>query len=500
MKTMPPPTTPTVDDHGDAALLALLAVLAADPGDDGKPSAAARAQAAKVPDALREMLEESGDAEEADARAYAETPPQDAPPLDTLDWALRGYQPERDPETGDWLQGDQPPDDADGDDDAGAEADHAAYAEGYTGERKDALGRRRCYRDGRPVPCAPREGEPGPADRRKQQRQEQEAARRSQPPQAKAADPPATTAKLKEILGEDVGLEHAPALVGAPPGSTVTVSHLKWRGYPVVEIAVDHPDFQFCERSFSKRDDGRIVMRNNMFFLKKKARGGGLGTEVFSAEVKALAEQGVDAIETCAGKGKGMNGFSTWPRLGYDAAIPDNLRKKLPPALANAKTVLELYKTKEGREWWGGVPQPDGTRKGANGVQLGMTFDLTPGSPSMVALNAYLTSKGKPPIEIDAAKVQALREGRDRAKKEPQRTEQEQRERAHAEVMQVHDNAAQWARRAGLDPDRVEEDATNEAVAIAHERGGSGAAADPDPAALWRTAYRRVVERHVLAR
>jgi hypothetical protein len=55
--------TPTADDHGDAALLALLDLLAADPGDDGKPSAAARATAARVPDALRELLEGGGDAD-----------------------------------------------------------------------------------------------------------------------------------------------------------------------------------------------------------------------------------------------------------------------------------------------------------------------------------------------------------------------------------------------------------------------------------------------------
>jgi hypothetical protein len=56
--------TPSPDDHGDAVLLALLDVLAADPGDDGRPSAAARATAAKVPDALRELLGDGGDADE----------------------------------------------------------------------------------------------------------------------------------------------------------------------------------------------------------------------------------------------------------------------------------------------------------------------------------------------------------------------------------------------------------------------------------------------------
>lgn len=47
-----------------------------------------------------------------------------------------------------------------------------------------------------------------------------------------------------------------------------------------------------------------------------------------------------------------------------------------------------------------------------HGTMEVMRFDLKPGSRSLETLNAYLASKGKPPIAVDADKAAAAREAR----------------------------------------------------------------------------------------
>jgi hypothetical protein len=142
-------------------------------------------------------------------------------------------------------------------------------------------------------------------------------------------------------------------------------------------------------RSLSKTSDGKLVMHNNTFFMKPGAAGKGLGTKVFTDQVDATRELGVDRIETLAGRGKyngqKMNGYYTWPRFGYDGPIPTGRGyRNPPPHLASAKTVGELMALPGGKEWWK-----------ENGRSVGLTFDLKDGSHSMKTLNAYKEEKRK---------------------------------------------------------------------------------------------------------
>ena len=77
---------------------------------------------------------------------------------------------------------------------------------------------------------------------------------------------------------------------------------------------------------------------------------------------------------------------SVWPRLGFDAKIPQEIRSLLPEHLSHASTLLDLHATREGAEWWN-----------ANGRDVDMELDLRDSSapPAKVffrCLNSDLTS------------------------------------------------------------------------------------------------------------
>lgn len=80
---------------------------------------------------------------------------------------------------------------------------------------------------------------------------------------------------------------------------------------------------------------------------------------------------------------EGTTAYKAWPGMGYNARIPAALRSRLPEGLARARTILDLYATAEGKQWWA-----------QHGTLTRMYFDLRPGSRSRKALSAALTRKG----------------------------------------------------------------------------------------------------------
>lgn len=334
-----------------------------------------------------------------------------------------------DPETGDKLRGDQPdlyPDDAD------KGGDKGQYAKGhYGGERweeskhhrgqpenagqfgpgggsssetkpeskpaeskeggKKPLWRKVQSRTGKPVwehiPTRRRyyqERQPGQGRQLSPEAQQRKQERENAPPQVAPIGDRTKTA-FKDMFGDDVTPEQAAKLIGAPKGLELNV----FRNGDRDEISFVGQSHQVSNisRSLYRNGQGELVMHNNMFFLKPLHQGSGLGTDVFSDEVRACVEAGVAEIQTTAGKDRTMNGYYTWPRLGYDAPIAKWDRPRLPDSLAHCWTVQDLYETEEGRAWW---------KK--HGDTTNMTFDLRPGSNSLKVLNSYLASKGKQTI------------------------------------------------------------------------------------------------------
>jgi hypothetical protein len=96
---------------------------------------------------------------------------------------------------------------------------------------------------------------------------------------------------------------------------------------------------------------------------------------------------GIQKIKTFAAKSAKENGYYTWARFGYDAALDDinlDLTGKLPSSLSGAKRVSDLMKTPEGRQWWK-----------ANGDEFDGVFTVTANRKSLSerVLNGYIESK-----------------------------------------------------------------------------------------------------------
>lgn len=190
-------------------------------------------------------------------------------------------------------------------------------------------------------------------------------------------------AVLKAIIGPHAELHHGADALGAGPGDSVRLSQARQLddGTYYVGATVSTADGVSGNRSLHYDPaSGKKWIVNDTVSAENPAQGA--GTALFARQVAAASALGFDHIEAGADRGAGKNGYYTLPRWGYDGEIPDAQRAKLPPELADAKTLLDLMATPEGREWW---------KK--NGVPVEVKFDLRPGSRSQQVLAAYLAER-----------------------------------------------------------------------------------------------------------
>jgi len=155
-----------------------------------------------------------------------------------------------------------------------------------------------------------------------------------------------------------------------------------------VEVQIEAARFE-CLREYKKGVGGKLVAKHGNFEVFDT--GQGLGAKMFGRSVDRLRQSGFSRIDTYAAgnydeaQAGGYNGYYTWPRLGYDSELNTAWKNALPPNLKGAKTVLDLFKTPEGQEWW--------KRKGD---YIHLEFDLAEDSSSTKVLDAYLDAKGLP--------------------------------------------------------------------------------------------------------
>jgi hypothetical protein len=211
----------------------------------------------------------------------------------------------------------------------------------------------------------------------------------------KVTMPPDVVARATKILGELPDPGKLADLAGAQADAKVTFD---------IRDDDDGNVGVYVRALGADYDAKRVIFRdhvhNQTFEVKQGAQGHGLGTKVFAQQVASAAAAGMKYIDCEAGgwgerwlalhdrkNVEGLNGFYTWPRLGYDAAIDteklDGLQKReLAEQFPKAKRVSDLMKTQEGRDWWK-----------ANGCDTLMKFDLKAGSLSRRVLEAYLKEK-----------------------------------------------------------------------------------------------------------
>ena len=172
-------------------------------------------------------------------------------------------------------------------------------------------------------------------------------------------------------------------MVGAPDGSTISI-------YPVAEkiyFFVRHPNIHMMD-NILMREDGKLVLYNDSIMINKDAPKG-MGTQIITRQVEAARQLGIGKIEleAAGSPGGNMNGYYTWPRLGFDATVRVNVLSRIPAKIKRTmrdNTMLELYRTQAGRDWWR-----------SKGESIKMEFDTSPNSKSSQALDAYNEERKK---------------------------------------------------------------------------------------------------------
>lgn len=200
--------------------------------------------------------------------------------------------------------------------------------------------------------------------------------------------------KYKEKVAQDtLGFKPTPenlaSAMGLPDGSSITVKAEElpsgYRYKSNVECEARGEGFGVTRR-FTIDKNGKKVCRNVLI----TSEGGGLGTKIFTAQVRDLASKGFDAI-TCHAEGHyqegdgGFVGYKVWPKFGYDGELDEKHKEGLKQAgeqFSKVETLQELYAMPGGKEAW---------EKYGSGIEL--SFDLKPGSKSMKILDAYLAAK-----------------------------------------------------------------------------------------------------------
>lgn len=198
-------------------------------------------------------------------------------------------------------------------------------------------------------------------------------------------------ATLQSIFGRKVEPEEIASMIGALDDAKVVTRPGEEEGQ--VRVSVEHPKYH-ARRVIFKDEDGKAVIENKNFQVKEEDQNSGIGAKVFASQVENAAKSGVDRLETHAAGSPGseMNGYYTWPRFGYNQKFGEidskwykDKEKTISEKFPEAKSVSDVMRTQEGRDWWK-----------ANGFDLpNAKFDLKDGSLSRKVLKMYLEEKSK---------------------------------------------------------------------------------------------------------
>ena len=128
-------------------------------------------------------------------------------------------------------------------------------------------------------------------------------------------------------------------LAGAPDDAAVEVGVLNGRLY----LELGGPHAAYRAHSYVFRERRLLVLLNDGFHIHARhMQNQGLGLRIFHRQAYNAAALGVDRIETIAGRQARENGYYTWPRFGFDGALPASIRRILPLGLDGSRSVLDL--------------------------------------------------------------------------------------------------------------------------------------------------------------
>lgn len=181
------------------------------------------------------------------------------------------------------------------------------------------------------------------------------------------------------IKGKNLTQNEIAGLTGAPDGAKIRLD--PYGDGPTLRIS--HPFYAHdSKRSFVRTESGGMALSNDLLMLDHKKAPRGLGLRIFTTQTLQAKDLGFQSIEIFAARGKGMNGYNTWPQYGANAKLPKDILAMLPDGLKGATDLLELFKTDAGRTFW---------RK--EGYSIECSFDLSEGSRSWQQLIKQVTAK-----------------------------------------------------------------------------------------------------------
>ncbi len=180
----------------------------------------------------------------------------------------------------------------------------------------------------------------------------------------------------QHLFGRPLAPWEYAALAGAPDDALVEVGSLEGGIY-----------LELCEPSgngyrashFAQRLSLGVVLFHEGFYIHRQSlRRQHLALRVLQRQLLAAKALGILRTIAMAGRNPDENGYYTWPRYGFDGPLPGEIRRRLPPGLGHARTVLDLIQSEPGRQWWK-----------ANGGPLYVSFDLADGSRSWAIFRQY---------------------------------------------------------------------------------------------------------------
>jgi len=197
----------------------------------------------------------------------------------------------------------------------------------------------------------------------------------------------ATKAAAKAIIGDGYNENDLHSLVSSDtiPGGGVT--HVR-HGYNSLTINQMGRNGVTIQRTLRRDSDGQLSLKNDLFFINREDRPGQnadvpRGADMLSRQIDAARRLGVKMIKTDACRGSTMNGYITWPKLGYDGPLPPDKLRALPAALktgmAGNTNIQSLLAQPGGADWWQ-----------QHGDSITLSFDPHPDSPNSRYLANYL--------------------------------------------------------------------------------------------------------------
>jgi hypothetical protein len=194
-----------------------------------------------------------------------------------------------------------------------------------------------------------------------------------------------------QVLGEESGLTARDArLLGKIPDEDDFDLEIQVLGQKSAAYLISSkPDAKYWGMvSLMWRGWGKSPYLVNMSGGRPGNTGTGLGARLAFVQARTAQLLGVERILTTGAgeKGSWMNGYYTWPRLGFDGRIGDGPWRKIPPELKEVagkeRSVLKLCGHEFGRNWWRD-----------NGKTIDLFFDLRGDSLNWEFMRAYMKER-----------------------------------------------------------------------------------------------------------